>query len=255
MSVLVHFVFLAAWAGSSAFLPPLYSSSIIVIWLSVFSFTTLRFARFSWQRKAPFLRGLGYGFAAAFHFPLFFWKFQLRLELTPEEKIQLLLHFQRVTGVSRPSSLLCPFCRIEIPETLAILPNGALGVRKRPILCPRCETRLDCCRFCAFFESRRSSFWEEGISGRCNLLKKQQNVEEICAPPLARKLKEMGWHTLYAGIAIPDAFSPPEECRTFQFDERKSLSEGLSWMGKERVLLLRFEEEVYSHPSSSSRSG
>lgn len=255
MSFPIHLAFFALWAGSKAFSSPLYSNSIGVIWLCIFLFTAFRFARFSWQRKAPFLKGLGYGLVAAFHFPVFFWKLQLQLELTPEEKNQILLQSQKVTGVSRPSALLCPFCRVEIPGILTILPNGALGVQRRPVICPRCETRLDCCRFCAFFEPRQGFFGEEVSSGRCSLIKKQQNIEDICNPSVARRLKEMGWHTLYAGLAIPDSFAPPEECRTFQFDERKTLSEGLPWMGKERVLLLRLEREVYSQPSSSSRSG
>lgn len=254
MNFFVHLAFLVGWALSKSFLPPGYSKSIGVTWLCLFFFTALRFARFSWQRKAPFLKGLGYGFIAAFHFPVFFWKLRLRLKLSPEEKMQLLTHSKKITRVSRPSSLLCPFCKVEIPGVLTILPNGTLGVRKRPVLCPRCETRLDCCRFCTFFEPRRGFLGEETTSGRCTLLKKQQNVEEICSPSIARKLKEMGWHTLYAGLAIPDSFSPPEECRIFQFDERKTLFEGLPCMGKERVLLLRLEEEIYSQPSSSSRS-
>lgn len=255
MNFSVHFAFFLALVMAWAFLPWSISFSIGVIWLCIFLYAAFRFAHFSWQRKASLFRGLGYGFVAALHFPVFLWKLQPRLELTFEEKAQLLTQSQAITCVSRPSSLLCPFCRVEIPEALAVLPNGSLGVRRRPVVCPRCQTRLDCCRFCAFFEPRRGSWGEDVTSGRCSAIKKHQDVEDICDSSVARRLKEMGWHTLYAGLAIPDSFSPPDICHTFQFDERKTLSEGLPCMGKERTILLRFEEEVHSQPSSSSRSG
>lgn len=255
MSFFVHFVFFLAFVVVGILLPRSVSFAIGITWLSISVYTVFRFARFSYQRKASLFRSLGYGLVAAFHFPVFFWKLQPRLELTPQEKAQFLARSRAITRVFRPSSLLCPYCQVEIPEVLKVLPNESLGVRKRPVVCPRCQTRLDCCRFCSFFEPGRS-FWGEDItSGRCSVIKKHQDVEAICDPSVARKLKEMGWHALYAGLAIPDSFSPPDECRSFQFDERRTLSEGIPYMGKERVLLLRFEEEIYSQPSSSSLSG
>jgi hypothetical protein len=259
MSFLVHLAFFAGWVGSKIAFPSSWvSSGIGAVWLVLFLSTTLYFAVFSWKRRASPLQSLGYGIVAAIHYPEFLWKLKPRLDLSWEEKKQLLALSPAITHVSRPSSLLCPFCKIEIEHILVALPGEGIGVQKRPVLCPRCQTRLDCCRFCVFFEPRsgRPLGWGEDLtSGRCTRIKKHQSVDEICSPSVARKLKEMGWHTLYAGLAIPDSFSPPDECRTFQFDERKTLLERLPCMGKERALLLRLEATIYSQPSSSSRSG
>lgn len=257
MNFLIHVLFFLGWVGSTAFLPS-FSSIIPVIWLCIFLLSVFRFASFSWRRRARLLQGLGYGFVAALHYPSFFWKLQPKLTLSPEEKLFLLACSPKITQVTRPSSLLCPFCRVEIEGVLTALPHGNIGVRKRPVLCPRCQTRLDSCRFCVFFEPGKGSpfggWGEDMTSGRCSLIKKHQAVEDICDPRVAHKLKEMGWHTLYAGLAISDSFSPPEECRSFQFDGRKASLERLPCMGKERFLLLLLEEETYSQPSSGSRS-
>jgi hypothetical protein len=256
MNIVFHLLFLSAWVGSLVLFPSV-SRYILWAWSLVFLLVASRFAHFSRKRKAKVLQAAGYGLVAALHYPLFVWRCKAQLQLFPEEQRELLSRSTKRTQVSRPSSLLCPFCRVEIEGVLVALPGGGIGVRKRPVLCPRCQTRLDSCRFCLFFEPGRESFsWGQDMtSGRCSVLKKYQPVEEICNPQVARKLKEMGWHTLYAGLAIPDAFEPPSACRSFQFDEKKTLLERLPCMGRERFLLLRLEEEFHSQSSSSSRSG
>lgn len=256
MNLVFHLLFFSAWVGSLILFPSL-SRYVLWTWLSIFLFVAFQFARFSRRREAKVLQATGYGLVAALHYPRFVWCYKAQLRLSPEEQKELLSCSTKRTRVSRPSSLLCPFCRVEIEGVLVALPGGGIGVRKRPVLCPRCQTRLDSCRFCLFFEPGRGPFsWGENTtSGRCTVLKKHQPVEEICNPQVAKKLKEMGWHTLYAGLAIPDAFEPPSACRSFQFDEKKTLLERLPCMGRERFLLLRLEEELHSQPSSSSLSG
>lgn len=137
MSFLVHLAFFAGWMGSKIAFPSSWvSSGIGAVWLVLFLSTTLYFAVFSWKRRASPLQGLGYGIVAAIHYPEFLWKLKPRLDLSWEEKKQLLALSPAITHVSRPSSLLCPFCKIEIEHILVALPGEGIGVRKRPVLCP-----------------------------------------------------------------------------------------------------------------------
>lgn len=231
---------------------------LLYLFLGVWFLWGIRYARlvfsFSRSKGVPIHRSLRYAFTAFFHYPTFLWDIRLRLSCTEEEKRAFLHASQQITGVTMPSSFLCPFCKVEIRSALCTASDQAITVQKTPLLCPRCKTQLDGCRYCLFFEPERGSFGGTLEAGKCTRIKRVQPVEEICSPWIAQRLKEMGWHTLHAGIPITDSFSRPERCRFFQFDETKTRLDRIPCMGKTRFLLLKLEEELYSHSSSGSRS-
>ncbi|MGQ9746746.1 MAG: hypothetical protein ACUVQZ_03145 [Candidatus Caldatribacteriaceae bacterium] len=229
--------------------------SFLAFWL-IFSFPpAYRAFRFSRKKGVSFNSSFFYGLLAFFHYPYFLWIIRPILPLEKEERENLILESSRITRVKRPSSFFCPFCKVEITHALQTTTQGGITTKKVPLLCPRCETRLDVCRYCSFLEMTPESGWlKSSLRGKCTVIKKNQAVEDICPPSISRRLQEMGWHTLYSGIPITDPFYRPENCRYFRFDETKTSSDGIPCMGKARYLLLKIEEELYSHSSSGSCS-
>ncbi|MCX7667966.1 MAG: hypothetical protein N2Z84_03440, partial [Atribacterota bacterium] len=228
--------------------------AFIAFWFSLAFVSPRQASRLSRQKGFPFLRALGNAFQAFFHYPQFLWVIRLDFPLDDTEKQHLLCESSCLTQVTLPSSFLCPFCKVEIPDALKTLPQGAITVKTIPLLCPRCKTRFDVCRYCTFFEPHQGGLLRSHLeSGKCTTIKKVQNVEDVCEPSVAKRLKEMGWFTLHTGIPVTDSFHRPENCRHFQFDEAKTTLDHIPCMGKTRYLLLRIEE-AYSHSSSGSDS-
>lgn len=263
MSARHHLVFFLLWlsGGLVYLLFPLPAVKIVVLYFYpalwfVISFSYAASAFVFSRSKVSFSRSLLYGVEAFFHYPKFQWVIKPQLPLSQEEKTQLLLESPKITKVAWPSSFLCPFCKIEIPGALKAIVSGGITVKNRPLYCPKCHTRLDVCRYCRFFEPANSSFMMGGqdiTTGKCTVIKKNQPIEDICEPSMAKRLREQGWNTLYAGVKIPDSFTPPDSCRQFQFDDRKTSLDRLPSMGETRYLLLKIEED-YSQDSSSSSS-
>ena len=185
---------LAGWGCIISFLSISYfknSGSVYLAYFLVFPFLFYAVSAFSFSRQKgiSFFRSLLYGIEAFFHYPKFQWVRKPQLPLTDEEKIQLLKESPKITRVTWPSSFLCPFCRIEIPEILKTIPNEGIAVKSRPLYCPKCHTRLDVCRYCIFFEPAASSFLGGGVdisTGKCTVIKKNQPIEEICEPSVAK---------------------------------------------------------------------
>ena len=263
MSARHHLVFLLLWIGGGlvylSYPSPILKIAIFylypILWLAISFFYAASAFSFS-RSKVSFSRSLLYGIEAFFNYPKFQWVRKPQLPLSQEERSQLLLESPKITKVTSPSSFLCPFCRIEIPEALRTIASGGITVKSRPLYCPKCHTRLDVCRYCRFFEPANSSFMMGGqdiTTGKCTVIKKNQPIEEICEPSMAKRLREQGWNTLYAGIKIPDSFTPPGSCRQFQFDDHKTSLDRLPPMGEVRYLLLRLKE-IYSQDSSPSSS-
>jgi hypothetical protein len=256
-----HLAFFFLWiAGSICFLslaPQLlrfFSLLFLTSWFFLAFLPALRAFLFSRKKGKTRWQALGYALLAFFHYPYFLWIIRPSLPLDKEEKEALILESSQLTGVKSPSSFLCPFCKVEIPQVLKTLPQGTITTQKVPLLCPRCKTRFDVCRYCTFFEPHTEGIWERSLEGgKCTVIKKTQSVDEVCVPSVARKLKEMGWSTLHTGIPVTDSFHRPDNCRFFQFDEVKTTLDRIPCMGKTRYLLLRIEED-YSHSSSGSRS-
>jgi len=264
MSAHHHLMFLLIWLGGGIlyFLFPSPVLKVVVLyvwlvfWLSLSFYYAVSAFSFSRKKGVPFFRSLLYGIEAFFHYPKFQWVRKPHLSLSDEEKNQILKESSRVTKATLPSSFLCPFCKVEIPGTLKTIPNEGITVKSRPLYCPKCHTRLDTCRYCLFFEPATSAFLGGGVdisTGKCTVIKKNQPIEELCEPSTAKRLREMGWNTLYAGIKIPDSFTPPDSCRQFQFDNHKTSLDHLPDMGRVRYSLLKLEE-TYSQDSSPSSS-
>ncbi len=100
-----------------------------IFWFPFRFFYAVSAFSFSRQKGISFFRSLLYGIEAFFHYPKFQWVRKPQLPLTDEEKIQLLKESPKITRVTWPSSFLCPFCRIEIPETLKTIPNEGIAVK------------------------------------------------------------------------------------------------------------------------------
>ncbi|MEN3185606.1 MAG: hypothetical protein ABDK94_09885 [Atribacterota bacterium] len=261
MSWRLHLLFLFLWgAGSVLFLSlspsflGFFSALFGIFWFFLAFMPAQKAFRAARQKGYPPGRALGIALQAFFHYPRFLWILRLGFPLDEPEKKRLLEESSHFTRVTKPSSFLCPFCGVEIPQALKTLPQGAITARTVPLLCPRCQTRFDVCRYCSFFQPQQSGlFTSHADGGKCAVIKKVQQVDEICTPAVARRLKEMGWFTLHAGILIRDSFERPESCRFFQFDEAKTTLDRIPCMGKTRYLLLRIEAD-YSHSSSGSGS-
>lgn len=261
MSWRLHLLFFCFWL-SLGIIYSVYSENFLfrilfslvfpLFWfLIAFSFALRAFILVRVRTKS-FFKALLYALAAFLNYPYFYWYLRLKLPLNEEEKRMALKEFSRLSGLSSPSSSFCPFCKVEIRDALKVSPDGrSIVPKRRPLVCPKCGLRIDACRYCLFFEKDTSQFSLEITSGRCTVIKKAQPVEELCSVNVAQRLKTMGWHTLYAGIRINDPFSPPESCRSFVFDPAKMLSDKITWMGKERFLLIQIETDFYSQVSSS----
>ncbi len=216
---------------------------IPLLWFSVPFFFGMKAYIFSRNhRKNPGL-SLWHFFIAFIHFPLYQWSVRLRLPLDSREISSILHDARSRIKVDRPSSVLCPFCKIEIAHALEPLPNERLGVTRRPLLCPKCELRFDSCRYCAYFERSSGNLpygYDEG--GKCTVIKERQPVENLCSPTVALRMKNMGWESLYAGKKINDPFAPPDRCRRFLFQEESAHRDGIPEMGLTRCLLLLLEK-------------
>jgi len=229
-----------------------------LIWFSIPFFYAYQAFTFSFRRGASFFSALLNGFIGYFHFPYYLWVRRLSLKLNPSDKKQILKDSKKMTNVSEPDSLYCPFCQIEIPHALRIVSNNALTTTKRPLLCPRCALRFDCCRYCQHYEMSTNQFTPfDRNQGKCKIIKEVQNVDTFCNPSMAKRLREMGWENLYASIVIHDNFSPPDRCRQFIVDGKKMLLDHIPEMGNTRVLLIKIQHslkddhsEHYSQASS-----
>lgn len=249
MNYQLHLLFLFLWvtagvayAGNPAnsWLKIIFATALPAIWIGLSLLAAIPAFLFSRQKNLSWFSSLSNALLAFFHYPYFHWVLRLNLPLTAEEKESILQESKILTRVSHPSSILCPFCQIEIPGVLKEVEKNGLTVRKRPLTCPKCHTRLDVCRYCLYFEPTTSHFSlsQNSGSGRCSVIKKRQPVEEMCTPDMAQRLKNMGYDSFYAGLRIYDSFSPPSSCRQFQWDESKTKTDGFPCMGKTRYLLL-----------------
>jgi len=189
-----------------------------------------------------------------------------RLEhLTPAEQTAVLPEAARRLGLRSVANLLCPLCGQEMEKALGVSPTGQIVV-PRETICPACGFRLDACRHCQHFKPGAQTGgagpawggmamrWEiDYTQGACRLFKEARSVTEVCPPPIANKLLEMGLESVQSPKAIRDSFVPLEECHNFTLDEdglRRSGIRGVDWR---RARLLRIESSVKRQASSGTR--
>ena len=178
-----------------------------------------------------------------------------RLEaLGREEARQVLATAAQEWGLKDIHNLLCPLCeRQELEGVLSLSPSGALSVRGREVVCPRCGFRLDCCRHCRHFTPGSPSFQYsfgagDRTQGRCAVHREWRPVSEICPPAMSRRLQNMGYEVLHVRAVIRDSFVPVEGCRAFALDEEGLRLSGAKHIDHRRLALLRLAERVKSSP-------
>ncbi len=226
---------------------------IPVFWFAVPGYFALQAFLFSRHCKQSLGKSLWHFLIAFIHFPQYQWRVRLCLPLDSRERSQILDAARARTKVKHPGSVLCPFCRVEVPDALQPVPNKGIGVKRRPLPCPRCELRFDCCRYCVYFERSTGNLplsTEEG--GKCTVIKERQSVESLCPPSVAQRMKDMGWDSLYAGKKINDPFLPPDRCRRFLFREESARRDGIPEMGRTRYLLLLLDKDTEKNTGSQN---
>jgi hypothetical protein len=201
-------------------------------------------------RHFPTLSSLSYA-ARALVEPAAYW-WDARLEhLTPAEQTAVLAEAARRLGLRSVANLRCPLCGQEIEKALGASPAGQIVVPKETV-CQACGFRLDACRHCQHFKPGAQTGgagpawggmamrWEiDYTQGACRLHKEIRSVAEVCPPPMANKLLEMGLESVQAPKAIPDSFVPLEDCRTFALDEEGLRRSGIRGVDRRRARLLR----------------
>lgn len=223
----------------------LFFPLVPIFWVSVPIFFAIKAFVYSSHHGASFFSAFINAIIGFFHYPQFLWSRRLMLDL-PSETIQTILkESTKITKVSAPDSLFCPFCKIEIPHALRFLSEENITTTKRPMLCPRCQLRFDCCRYCQNYELSGNQRWMfENSRGKCTVIKEVQSIDTFCEPPMAKRLHDMGWDSLYTGLSIPDSFTPPDRCRQFIFDGEKAINDNIPGMGKIRVLLMKLQNKL-----------
>ena len=179
------------------------------------------------------------------HYSKFLWSRRLTLKLPSNDIQTILKESVNITKVSAPDSLFCPFCNIEIPQALRLVSGENITTTKRLIQCPRCGLRFDCCRYCQNYEVSGGQGWmHENSRGKCKVIKEVQNIDTLCDPSMANRLRDMGWDSLYTGLSIPDNFTPPDRCRQFMLDGEKAKIDHIPGMGKIRILLMKLQNKL-----------
>jgi hypothetical protein len=176
--------------------------------------------------------------------------------LSPQEQAALLADETAALGLSCADSLRCPLCNAEVAHAWTLAADGRPTSGPRPVECPCCDFRLDCCRHCAHFLLGRFqmdspfSFGGGDITfGRCERDKTLQPVEQACPPEVAHQLRARGYEQINAPMPIVDSFVPPDFCTVFTPDRRRIKYGGICWPNARRVTLLRMLA-----PSPSVRS-
>jgi len=200
-------------------------------------------------RRFSTLLSLGYA-ARALVAPDDYW-WGARLErLTAAEQTAVLAEAARRLGLRSVANLRCPLCGQEMEKALGVSPTGQIVV-PRETTCPACGFRLDACRHCQHFKAGAQTGgagpawggmamrWEiDYTQGACQLYKEGRSVAEVCPPPIANKLLEMGLDYVQTPKAVPDSFVPLEECHTFALDEEGLRRSGIRGVDRCRARLL-----------------
>jgi hypothetical protein len=220
----------------------------LAVGLAVLGFLAYRVGRI-WvdtsKRGFRLARRLGWALLGVITPSRYWWGARMEA-LSPHEQDGLLARETAALGLSRADSLRCPLCGAEVLYAWALASDGRPTVAPGLIECPRCDFRLDSCRHCAHFLPGPPQVWGslswgggDVTSGRCNIHKVTQPVEQACAPEMARQLKARGYEHLRAPLPITDSFLPPDFCTTFKLDRKRLRAGGIRWPDARRVALLR----------------
>ncbi|HAX97866.1 MAG TPA: hypothetical protein DCY12_02970 [Candidatus Atribacteria bacterium] len=247
-----HLLFFLGWISvgiiSSSFptlnISFLFFPLIPIFWVSVPIFFAGKAFVYSSHHGASLFSAFINAIIGFFHYPKFLWSRRLTLNLPSNDIQTILKESVNITKVFAPDSLFCPFCNIEIPQALRLVSGENITTTKRPMLCPRCGLRFDCCRYCQNYEMSGNQSWIfENSHGKCKVIKEVQNIDSFCDPSMAKRLHDMGWDSLYTGLSILDNFTPPDRCRQFILDGEKTKIDHIPGMGKIRIHLMKLQKK------------
>jgi len=126
---------------------------------------------------SPFIRIL-WSLAGGIIPSLYWWKYRISV-LTSEQRESLLRKETAALNLRSPDSMICPLCGSEIVGAWTVTENGGVTVSKGPISCPRCDFRLDSCRFCQHFLSGKPGRLGASGDGRIRYhLREMQYIQE-----------------------------------------------------------------------------
>lgn len=179
---------------------------------------------------------------------LYWWKYRIPL-LDPARRSRILQEESAALGLGSPDSLRCPSCGREIERAWAPAEDGELTVARRPVACPRCDFRLDSCRFCRHFLPGAPGAWgqvgfgESDITfGRCGVYRKEMPVEEACERSVAERLKKRGIAYVRGGLPIADSYLPPGFCGAFVLDKKRVRAGEVPWPARKRRALIGMKQ-------------
>ncbi len=191
------------------------------------------------------VRRLGWAFIGSVAPAPYWWGARIEA-LSAQERDALLASETEALGLSRADSVRCPLCTAEVSHAWTLTPAGHPTVGPSPVECPDCDFRLDACRHCTHFlpspgRGAAASPWLAGdvTSGRCNRYRGLQPVEQVCAPDMARQLKNRGYEQIRAPLQIPDSYLPPDHCTAYAPDRKRLRASGIRWPDEHRTALLR----------------
>jgi len=192
---------------------------------------------------------------------LYWWNYRIPL-LTSRQKARILERETAALGVGSPDSLACPLCGREVPRAWALADDGRLTVAGRPAACPRCDFRLDSCRFCGhFLPGERGSWGQVGFGesditfGRCGVYRREMPVEEACPRHVAEQLRRRGIAFIRGELPIADSYFPPETCRAFVLDRKRVRAGGIPWPDRKRRALIGMASDIAAGGGRSEGAG
>ena len=202
-----------------------------------------------WRNSAhlavtPFFRFL-WSLAGGIIPSLYWWKYRISAQ-TSVQRDNLLRKETATLNLKSPDNLICPLCGSEIERAWTVTENGSATVSKGPISCPRCDFRLDSCRFCQHFLAGKPGAWgqvgmgESDITcGRCSIYKEERPVDKTYSPSVAKKLKAYGVSSVRDSISIVDSYFPPDFCRAFTPDKKRIKAGDISWPNRKITALIK----------------
>ncbi len=178
----------------------------------------------------------------------YWWSARLDL-LSIDEARDLLQATAQAHRLKSVVNVRCPLCDAEIEKAFAVTEDGTLFIR-RQAACKHCDFRLDACRHCEHFlpsTAGATLFDRHGdfSHGRCGFYRAAEPVR-TAYPQHARRLEAMGYDMLPAPKPIADAYIPLEECTAFTLRREQLRNNGISWLGRDRVALIRLYQSITS---------
>jgi hypothetical protein len=180
---------------------------------------------------------------------LYWWKYRISA-LNSEQRDGLLRKETETLNLGGPDNLICPLCGSEIEKAWTVTENGSVTVSKGPVSCPRCDFRLDSCRFCQHFLAGKPGAWGQvGMGGsditfgRCSIYKKERPVDKSYNPAVVKKLKAFGISYVRDNLPIIDSYFPPDFCRAFNPDKKRMKSADVSWPNRKITALIKIRND------------